>query len=84
MLFKSKKHLRLEHNSKKIKDDSAIVKLDISNFHKAVIPRIKSTETLKNRSSIHFLIKTVRSPENSFDAKIVWSWRLQIVVSGVW
>ena len=51
--------------------DSVIVKLDISNLHKAVIPRIKSTETLKNRSSIHYLIKTVRSLENSFDAKIV-------------
>ena len=42
-----------------IKEDITIVKCNISTLHKAVIPRTKSTETLKNRSSIYFLIKTV-------------------------
>lgn len=60
MLLKSKRHLLLVQNTiKGIKKDLNIVKCNISNLHKAVIPRTKSTETLKNRSSIYFLIKTV-------------------------
>ena len=33
--------------------------VNISNLQKAVIPQIKSTETLKNCSFIYYLIKTV-------------------------
>ena len=39
-------------NLKEIKEDISIVKLNLSNFHKAVITWLKSTETLKNRSCV--------------------------------
>ena len=49
-----KKSLILEKNQmKEMKVDISIVKLNISNLHKTIIPRIKHTETLKNRSSIY-------------------------------
>ena len=38
---------------KEMKEDISIDKLNISNLQKTVIPRIKHTETLKNRSSIY-------------------------------
>ena len=38
---------------KEMKEDISIVKLNISNLQKTVIPAIKHTETLKNRSSIY-------------------------------
>ena len=39
MLFYVKKHLFiLKQNTKEIKEDISIVKLNISNLHKAVIP----------------------------------------------
>ena len=41
---------------KEMKDDISIVKLNISNLHKTVIPWIKHTKTLKNRSYILLLI----------------------------
>ena len=47
-----KTHLLLEQNTKEIKEDFSIVKLNICNLHKAVIMRLKYTETLKNRSFI--------------------------------
>ena len=50
MLFESKKHLLLEQNTQDIKEHISTVKLNISNFHKVVIPWNKSTETLKKRS----------------------------------
>ena len=59
MSFKSKNLLLLEQNTEEIEEDIIIVKLNISNLHKAFIPRLKSTETLKNRSLICYLIKTV-------------------------
>ena len=40
-------------------EDISLVKVNISNLHKTVFSLIKSTKTLKNRSSIYFLIKTV-------------------------
>ena len=40
---------------KEMKEDISIVKLNISNLHKTVIPWINHTETLKNRSSIYYL-----------------------------
>ena len=36
-----------------MKADTSIVKLNISNLQKTVIPPIKHTETLKNHSSIY-------------------------------
>ena len=49
MLLKSKRHLLLVQNTiKGIKEDINIVKCNIATLHKAVIPRTKSTETLKN------------------------------------
>ena len=38
-----------------MKEDISIVKLNISDLHKTVIPWIKHMETLKNRSSIYYL-----------------------------
>ena len=38
---------------KEMKEDISIVKLNISNLQKTIIPPIKHTETLKNRSSIY-------------------------------
>ena len=38
---------------KEMKEDISMDKLNISNLHKTVIPRIKHTETLNNRSSIY-------------------------------
>ena len=53
MLFKlNKKHLLYEQNTKGIKENISIVKLNTSNLHKTVIPRTKSTETLKRHSVI--------------------------------
>ena len=66
-VIKVKKHLLLEQNIKEVKEDISIVTLNIPNFHKAVIPRTKYIGT--------------RSLHNSFDAKIVWNWRLQVIVS---
>ena len=59
MSFKSKNLLLLEQNTEEIEEDISIVKLNISNLHKAFIPRLKSPETLKNWSLIDYLIKTV-------------------------
>ena len=36
-----------------MKEDISMDKLNISNLHKTIIPPIKHTETLKNRSSIY-------------------------------
>ena len=44
------------------------MKLNISNFHKAVIPRTKSVETLKNCSSINNINQNC-SLHNLFDVK---------------
>lgn len=58
MLFLSQKHHLLEQNCKEIKEHISIVKLKISNLHKAVIPRTKFTrETLKTLSFIYYLFK---------------------------
>ena len=51
----SKKKLLLEQNTKEIKEDLSIVKLNFSNLHKAVITRLKCTETSKNGSFIVLL-----------------------------
>ena len=59
MLWKSKRHLLLVQNTKEIQEDISIFKLNISNLNKAVISRTQFTETLKNRSSLYYLIKTV-------------------------
>ena len=53
MLWKSKRHLLLEQNTKEIQEDISIFKLNISNLNKAFISRTKFTETLKNRSSLY-------------------------------
>ena len=55
-------------NHKEIKEDISIVKLNFSNFHKAVITWLKSTETLKN-PLIFMLLNQSPSLHNSFDAK---------------
>ena len=55
----SKRHLLLVQNTKEIQEDISIFKLNISNLNKAVISRTQFTETLKNRSSLYYLIKTV-------------------------
>ena len=47
-----KKHLLLEQNTKIIKQDISIDKFNISNLPKAVISRAKTTEALKNHSSL--------------------------------
>ena len=49
MLFKSKKYLMIEQNTKEIKREISIIKLNNSNHHKAVIPRIMSMKTFKTR-----------------------------------
>ena len=49
-VFKSKIHQLCEQNTNEIKQDSSIVKLNISNLHKAVIPQTMSMSTLKSRS----------------------------------
>ena len=41
----------VEQNTKEIKDDISILKLNISHHHKAVIPRTEFTETLKYQFS---------------------------------
>ena len=57
-----------------MKADISIVNLNISNLHKTVIPCIKHTETLKNRSSMYYLYMHKRYLHNAFDAKIdVWN-----------
>lgn len=48
VLLKKKKHLLVEQDTKEIKEDFSIVKLNICNLRKAVIMRLKSTETLEN------------------------------------
>ena len=55
--MKVKQHLLLIQTFKEMKEDFGVVKLNMSNLHKTEIPRAKSTELLKNRSSM--LIKTV-------------------------
>ena len=52
VLLKKKKHLLVEQDTKEIKEDFSIVKLNICNLRKAVIMRLKSTETLENCSFI--------------------------------
>ena len=54
MLLKS-----IGQNRKEIKEDISIVNSNILNLHKSVIARGKSTETLSNRSSLHYVIKNV-------------------------
>ena len=48
-LFKSKKYLMIEQNTKEIKQEISIIKLNNPNHHKAVIPRIMSMKTFKTR-----------------------------------
>ena len=78
--MKKKKTLLLEQNTNEIKEDISIVKLNFCNPLKAVITRLKSTETLKN-GWFMVLLNQNPSMHNSFDAKY---WRLQIILSGVW
>ena len=59
MLLESKIHILFEQNTKEIKEDISIVKLKITNLHKAIILQDKFTETLKNRSSVYYSIKIV-------------------------
>lgn len=47
MLCKSKIYLMNEQNTKEIKQDISIMKLNNPNHHKAVIPRIMSVKTFK-------------------------------------
>ena len=54
--FKVKKHILFEQNTKVIKQGTSIVKLNISHLDKAVIPRVKLTETLKNHSTIYITL----------------------------
>lgn len=70
MLFKSKRHLSLVQNTiKGIKEDISIIKCNISNIPKAVIPRTKSTETLKNKLLIDIFLNQNRSLHNLKNAK---------------
>ena len=46
--------LWLELNTKEIKEDMSIVKINIANLHKAVILRNQSMDTLKNHSSMYY------------------------------
>ena len=48
--YLSKKTPFLEQNTKEIKEGTSIVKLNTSSLHKAIIPWLKCTETLKNHS----------------------------------
>jgi len=49
MLFKSKIHLMIEQNAKEIKQEISIIKLNNSNHHKALIPRIMYMKTFKTK-----------------------------------
>ena len=47
---KKKPTLFIRKNTKEVKEDISIVKLNVANVHyKVVIPQLTSTETLKNR-----------------------------------
>ena len=72
-LSSSNLKVSIEFNSRKyykgINED--IVELNISNLHKALFLRTKSTKTLKNRLSMYFLLKTVLCITLIKEAKIV-------------
>ena len=76
-LLKSKNNNRflLEQNANKINED-----VGISNFHKLVILQTKSTERLKNRSSLSISWSKLFSAWLVWFLKIVWNWRLQIIL----
>ena len=57
------------HCTEETKKDISIVKFSISNLYKAIVPRTKCKETLKNQSSILLIEK--RSLRNLFDSTIV-------------
>ena len=60
MFYKSTIHLLFEHNTKEIKQDIKIVKLNISNLENVVICRLQMfMKTLKRRSFIHNLVKKI-------------------------
>ena len=50
MLSKSEKTLLPQQNTKEVKEDISIVKLNFSNFQRAVLTWFKCVETPKNRS----------------------------------
>ena len=56
MLFKSTIKLLLDRNTLEIKQGISIVKLNISNVHKAIITWTMSVETLKSSSFIHYIL----------------------------
>ena len=69
--YKSTIHLLFEHNTKEIKQDIKIVKLNISNLENVLIWRLQMfMKTLTRRSFIHYLIKNC-SLHNSSDTNIV-------------
>ena len=76
--YSSIKHHLLGQNTKEIKEDLIIFKLNIPNLHKAVIARTKSAENIQKSPcpATSYLLVILH---NSFDAKIVWNWRLQIL-----
>ena len=76
--YSSIKHHLLGQNTKEIKQDLIIFKLNIPNLHKAVIARTKSAENIQKSPcpATSYLLVILH---NSFDAKIVWNWRLQIL-----
>ena len=68
-------------NIEEKKEDISIVKLNISNLHKAIIYRTKRKAT--QNSFIYILLNQNRSLHNSRNAKIVWNGHLQFTPSGV-
>ena len=79
--YSSIKHHLLGQNTKEIKEDLIIFKLNISlTFTKPSFHGRNPRKTFKNRS-VYILLtgNQNRSLHNSFDAKIVLNWRLQIL-----
>ena len=68
--YSSIKHHLLGQNTKEIKEDLIIFKLNIPNLHKAVIARTKSAENIQNRP-VYILLILLVILHNSFDAKTV-------------
>lgn len=56
--------------------------LNISNRHKAVIWWTEFLQTLK-KSLIFVRLNQNRALHNSFDAKLIWNWRLRFILSDV-
>ena len=70
--YLSKKKLLLEQNTEEIKESTSIIKLNTSSLHKAIIPWLKCTETLKHHpfSCITCLIPKIDIHKCSVDNEV--------------